>query len=119
MNTRDEIHAVHLLTEEKIIVASGLQYSSAMAVDAIGMNVLYYEHNNRISMRDIEDEGVKVIMKSEGVIKMAIDWIGRRIFWTDSSSKKILVVNLDGQERRAITNTTKNRRDVAIDSISG
>jgi hypothetical protein len=115
INTWDEIHAVHLLKERAVVEKSG---GDAIAVDTVGMK-LYFEDNRRISMRNISDADVNVIIENTNVEKMAIDWIGRRIFWTQSSPNRIRVANLDGKEERVITNTMRKPRGIAIDSLSG
>ena len=118
MNTGDDIQAVHLSTERQGVVTSGLRYSQSIAIDTVEMK-LYFENNNGIWMREINRVEVKVIIKNANVEKMAIDWIGRRIFWTQSSSKRISVATLDGKERRVLTNTVRTPRGIAIDSTSG
>ena len=118
MNAGDDIKVVHLSTEKKGVVTSGPQYSEAIAIDTVEMK-LYFENNNGIWMREINHVEAKVIIKNANVYKMAIDWIGRRIFWTESSSKRISVATLDGKERRVLTNTIRNPRGIAIDSTSG
>ena len=119
MNTGYDIKAVHLSTQKKGFLTGGLGGSSkGMAIDTVEMK-LYFEKNNGIWMREINRIEVKVIIKNANVEKMAIDWIGRRIFWTESSSKWISVATLDGKERRVLTNTVRNPRGIAIDSTSG
>ena len=119
MNTGDDIKAVHLSTGKKGVITGGLEGSSkAMAIDTVEMK-LYFEKNNGIWMREINRVEVKVIIKNANVEKMAIDWIGRRIFWTESSSKWISVATLDGKERGVLTNTVRTPRGIAIDSTSG
>ena len=119
MNTGYDIKAVHLSTQKRGFLTGGLRGSSkAMAIDTVEMK-LYFEKNNGIWMREINRIEVKVIIKNANVEKMAIDWIGRRIFWTESSSKWISVATLDGKERRVLTNTVGTPRGIAIDSTSG
>ena len=118
MNTLNDIQTVHLSTERKGVVTSGLRSSESIAVDTVEMK-LYFENNNGIWMREINRVEVKVIIKNANVYKMAIDWIGRRIFWTEYSFKRISVATLDGKERRVLTNTISYPRGIAIDSTSG
>ena len=88
MNTWDDIKAVHLSTEKKGVLTDGLGGSSkAMAIDTVEMK-LYFEKNNGIWMREINRVEVKVIIKNANVEKMAIDWIGRRIFWTEYNPRR-------------------------------
>ena len=119
MNTGYVIKAVHLSTQKKGFLTGGPRGSiKAMAIDTVEMK-LYFENNNGIWMREINRIEVKVIIKNANVEKMAIDWIGRRIFWTESSSNWISVATLDGKERRVLTNTVRTPHGIAIDSTSG
>ena len=77
-----------------------------MAID-MKNEKLYFEDNNTISSANLDGTGVEVIIKNANVDKMAIDWIGRRIFWTQSSYPfGISVANLNGKERRLLINTS-------------
>ena len=80
---------------------------------------IYFENNSHISRVYNNGTNVEVIIKNANVNKMAIDWIGRRIFWTESSSKRISVADLDGKERRVLVNTRKSPRDIEIDATTG
>ena len=118
MNTWDDIKTVHLSTGKIGVLTGGLRGpSKAMAIDTVKMK-LYFEKKNGIWMREINRVELKIIIKNANVEKMAIDWIGRRIFWTESSSNWISVATLDGKERRVLTNTIGTPRGIAIDSTS-
>ncbi|KAG8510408.1 Low-density lipoprotein receptor-related protein 2 [Galemys pyrenaicus] len=43
------------------------------------------------------DLGLKYIMQPKG---LAVDWVGRHIYWSDASSKRIEVAELDGRYRK-------------------
>ena len=118
MNTWNDIKAVHLSTEKNVVLTDGLRSSKAMAIDTVEMK-LYFANSDGIWMREINRVEVKAIIKNANVEKMAIDWIGRRIFWTEFSSKRISVATLDGKETRDLTNTVRTPRGIAIDSTSG
>ena len=76
-----------------------------MAID-IKKEKLYFKNNNGISSANFDGTGVEVIIKNANIQKMAIDWIGRRIFWTQSSRPYgISVANLNGKERRLLIQT--------------
>ena len=127
INTPKKIHAVQLLTKERGIVASGLQFS-ALAVDVVEMK-LYFQNNNGIRARDFNGVDVSVIIENTNVEKMAVDWIGRHIFWTEHSSKwirrkyvvhsGIFVANLDEKKKRKVTSTKEKPNGIAVDPISG
>ncbi len=76
-----------------------------MAID-IKNEKLYFEDNNGISSANLNGTGVEVIIKNANVHKMAIDWIGRRIFWTQSNLNEISVASLNGKERRLLIQTS-------------
>ena len=53
----------------------------------------------------------------EGV---AVDWLSRNMYWTDSGYDRIEVANLDGNNRRVLLNTDMvNPRAIAADPIGG
>ena len=80
---------------------------------------LYYETNSHISRAHINGTNVEVIIKNANAEKIVIDWIGRRIFWTESSSKRISIADLDGKERRVLANAIERPRDIEIDATTG
>ena len=51
---------------------------------------------------------------------MAIDWVGRNIYWTDVKSKRIEVSRLDGSKRKAlITSDLDEPRAIVLDLMRG
>jgi hypothetical protein len=90
-----------------------------MAID-IKNEKLYFEDNNTISSANLDGTGVEVIIKNANIFKMAIDWIGRRIFWTQYSPNGISVANLNGKERRLLIKTSPyTPYSIAVDPIVG
>ena len=90
-----------------------------MAIDTKNEK-LYFEDNNTISSANLDGTGVEVIIKNANIFKMAIDWIGRRIFWTQYSPNGISVANLNGKERRLLINTPPYESfGIAVDPIVG
>ncbi len=88
-----------------------------MAVD-IKNQKLYFEDNNGIYSANLDGTGVQVIIKNANIRKMAIDWIGRRIFWTQYGPNGISVANLNGKERRLLTRLNTSY-GIAMDPIVG
>ncbi len=81
---------------------------------------LYFGENGGISRANLDGTGVEVILKNANVYRMAIDWIGRRIFWTKNPmEKRIFVVNSDGKEKRQLISTEYWARGIAVDSTVG
>ena len=92
-----------------------------MAID-IKNEKLYFADNNNISSRNLDGTGVEVIIKKANIRYgyMAIDWIGRRILWTQHSPYGISVANLNGKERRLLIKTSPYiPHSIAVDPIVG
>ena len=90
-----------------------------MAID-MKNEKLYFKDNNTISSANLDGTGVEVIIKKADVLKMTIDWIGRRIFWTQHSPYGISVANLNGKERRLLIKTSPYwTYSIAVDPIVG
>ncbi|XP_037379377.1 low-density lipoprotein receptor-related protein 2 [Talpa occidentalis] len=84
--------------------------------EGIGLSVVYYtvlgqgpnfgaikraylpnfESSNNNPVVEV-DMGLKYIMQPKG---LAVDWVGRHIYWSDASSKRIEVAELDGRYRK-------------------
>lgn len=57
------------------------------------------------------------LMRSEG---LAIDWVTKKIYWTDSHLKLIEVVNLDGSQRSVLVwNNLDRPRAIVVDPEHG
>ena len=51
---------------------------------------------------------------------VAVDWLSRNIYWTDSGYDRIEVANIDGGNRRVLfNNDLVNPRSVVVDPIGG
>ena len=122
IRSSSEIKAIDLLTHDTTVVFPALKYKRrqhAMAIHTMDMK-LYFGENGGVSRANLDGTGVEVILKNANVYRMAIDWIGRRIFWTKYPwEKRIFVVNLDGKERRQLMNTETHAFGIAVDSTVG
>ena len=112
-----EIHVVHLPTNKRGIVTNEFRFGTVMAVDTIEMK-LYVENSSHIWRKDINGVDASIVVENANPKGMAVDWIGRRIFWAEYISRRISVANLDGKERRVVTSTLGYPRAIAIDSLS-
>jgi len=57
------------------------------------------------------------VMNPDGV---AIDWISRNIFWTDTGTNRIEVARLDGSSRRVIISDELDEpRAIVVDPVNG
>ena len=51
---------------------------------------------------------------------VAVDWLGRNLFWTDSGTDRIEIARLDGSSRRVlISEDLDEPRSIALDPING
>ena len=78
---------------------------------------LYFQNGNNVSRANYDGSGVQMILQdlNATVYSMAIDWIGRRIFWTANSPRSgIFVAKLDGKEKRKLVLNTSIVEPLAI-----
>ena len=120
IRSASEIEAVDLLTHDVTRVADKLGNGNGLAID-IKERILYFgDGNGSLSKANFDGSGRKVILKNAKVYNMAIDWIGRRIFWTkDPRERRIFVVNMDGKHERTLTSTQTSPLGIAVDPNVG
>ena len=116
--SHSEIHAIDLLTHDKTGVISGLKDSKTIAIDMVDMK-LYFDDNKDISKANLDGSDVELIIKKANPNKMAIDWIGRRIFWTHNASYGISVADLNGSNRNWLIKLSSWANGIAIDPVNG
>ena len=78
---------------------------------------LYFQDGSGISRFNLDDEDicVEVIAKETTASDIAIDWLGRRIFWTEHIEKRIFRANLNGKERSVLVKATGKPYGIALD----
>ena len=122
IRSRYEIEAVDLLTHDVTRVADRLGNGNGigLAID-IKERILYFgDGNGSLSKANFDGSDRKVIFKNAKVYMMAIDWIGRRIFWTKYPwERRIFVVNVDGKHARTLTSTQATTFGIAVDPNVG
>ena len=115
-----EIEAVDLLTHDVTRVVDKLGNGYGLAIDIKEKKLYFGDGNGSLSKANFDGSVRKVISKNAKVYKMAIDWIGRRIFWTkNSGEKRIFVVNMDGKLERTLTSTQAEPWEIAVDPNVG
>ena len=124
IRSASEIKAVDMLTHDATRVADrlgfGNDFNGGLGIDIKGKKLFFGDGNGSLSKANFDGSGRKVILKNAKVYKMAIDWIGRRIFWTKYPwEKRIFVVNMDGKHERALTSTKEVPLDIAVDPNVG
>ena len=124
IRSTSEIKAVDMLTHDTTRVADrlgfGNGFNAGLAIDIKGKKLYFGDGNGSLSKANFDGSGRKVILKNAKVHKMAIDWIGRRIFWTKYPyGKRIFVVNMDGKHERTLTSTPDWVFGIAVDPNVG
>ena len=112
------MHAINLVTGKSAVVVTGLRYTPTMAIDIVEKK-LYYESGNDISKTKFDGTAVELILTNVNARHMTIDWVGRRIIWTDGQQRYIFVANLDGKQSRVLTTTINKPYDIAVDPNVG
>ena len=91
----------------------------AMDIDTVD-NKLYFQDGNSISRFSLHNDiCVEVFAKDATAHDMAIDWVDRRIIWTEHAEKRIFKANLNGKERSVLAHTTGKPYGIAIDPLQG
>jgi hypothetical protein len=116
IKSKSEIHAIDLTTLNTTVVIGGLERGT-MVIDTVDNN-LYIADNNSISRVDLDDQDmcVEVILQNVSPVDMAVNWIQRRLYWTEYSKKQIFVATLDGENRTVLMNTTSYPSGIAMDA---
>ena len=112
------IHAINLVTGKSAVVVAGFGNTLTMAFDSVEKK-LYYESGNDISRAKFDGTATEVILTNVNARHMTIDWIGRRIIWTDVQQRYIFAANLDGTQSRVLTTTINKPYDIAVDPNLG
>uniref|UniRef100_A0A665WA41 EGF-like domain-containing protein n=1 Tax=Echeneis naucrates TaxID=173247 RepID=A0A665WA41_ECHNA len=98
----------------RLVDAEGLRGESAIVVsdleDAAAVDFLYAE--GLIFWTDVSEEAIKqthwnqssnlVVSGLDSPDGLACDWLGRKLYWTDSETNRIEVANLDGTSRKVL-----------------
>ncbi|CAB4005261.1 Hypothetical predicted protein [Paramuricea clavata] len=118
INNYSGIDAIDLLTHDKTVVIPGLKDNKRMSIDTVEMK-LYFRNGSSISRANLDGTGVEVFLQNVEVWKMEIDWMRRRIFWISNADWRIYVTNLEGKEKRPLTETGLWNWEIAVDPTVG
>ncbi|CAB4014206.1 Hypothetical predicted protein, partial [Paramuricea clavata] len=116
LNTTVSTLNTTVATLNTTVVISGLARGT-MEIDTVENN-LYIADNNSISRINLDDHDmcVEVILQNVSADDMAINWIEKRLYWTEYSKKQIYVANLDGENRTVLMNTKSYPSSIAMDA---
>ena len=125
-SNREDIRILRYCNHDKkneTTVLQGLE--SAIALD-------YYFQGQLVFWTDVSAEEIKrthlgsgktEIVASLGLMRpegLAVDWIGKKLYWTDSENNRIEVSNLDGSFRKVLFwKDVDQPRAISLDPISG
>ena len=141
IRSASEINAIDVLTHDSSLVVKDVKDSWGLAFDIKDKKVYFGDEDGSLSKANFDGSDRKVILKNAKVYKMAIDWVGRRIFWTKTtrsmhrigmnvdglmieralqvSQKRIFVVNMDGKHERMLKSLQEEPYGIAVDPNVG
>ena len=103
-------------------ILGGLDYVVPLGVDTVDKHIYFGEHTLGRIYRSNYDGSSKTLIMDEvvNVEGVAIDWIGRKMYWTTYKSETIEVATLDGKYRKVLINAgLEYPRCMAVDPIAG
>jgi DNA-binding beta-propeller fold protein YncE len=114
IKSKSEIHAIDLTTLDTTVIIGGIA-GRTMDIDTVD-NKLYIADNNSISRVNLDDMCVEVILQNVSVRDMAIDWLARRLFWTEYLEKQIFVADLGDKKKSVFIKRTSYPSGIAFDA---
>ena len=118
VKSMNEIKSIDLLTVDTTDVVRGLKKGYSMAIDNVE-GKLYFVNGTRILWSNLDGTNPKIVLKKADPFEMTIDWLRRRIFWTQSEKQNILVANFNGNYERVLKITQYKPEFIAVDPIAG
>lgn len=103
-------------------VMVGLRSVVALDWDSVENKIYYGDHSLREMYRvDMDGRNKELLMTNVGMVEgIAVDWVGRSIYWTSYTSEQIEVATLDGKYRKVLINTgLEFARGMALDPGEG
>uniref|UniRef100_A0A8C5AM25 Low density lipoprotein receptor-related protein 8, apolipoprotein e receptor n=1 Tax=Gadus morhua TaxID=8049 RepID=A0A8C5AM25_GADMO len=124
---RHEIRRLDLQKSEYTQVVSALKNAVALDVDVASGTMFWCDlYQRRIYSASISQAGDpsqqltlvdSALQAPEG---LAVDWVHRNIYWTDSGNKSISVATADGRRRKVLVSTELSEpRSIAVDPRHG
>ena len=112
------IMAVDLTTLDTTVVINGKQNIWTLDIDTTHKKMYLAERYEEIRRANYDGTYEESVVKNVKTHGLAIDWIGRRIFWTEYHKFTINVATLDGKDSRTLIETPWPY-DIAIDPNEG
>ncbi|XP_065055467.1 low-density lipoprotein receptor-related protein 4-like isoform X1 [Rhopilema esculentum] len=124
ISSRYDIRNAEMNGKDKRLVVSGLRGGSGLDID-VASGYIYWSEliGETISRARIDGKGgFEVVLKGIGDPQgLAIDWIGRKIYWTDEKVKIVAVSEMHGGNKMDLVAlaSTSEPRAIACHPISG
>ncbi|KAK1897032.1 Low-density lipoprotein receptor-related protein 8, partial [Dissostichus eleginoides] len=113
---RHEIRRIDLLKSEYTQVVPTLKNAVALDVD-VSTNKMFCAYINKASDPSQQVTLIDSLNSPEG---LAVDWVHKNIYWTDSGNKSISVATGDGRKRKVLIATELSEpRAIAVDPHQG
>ncbi|KAM4050039.1 very low-density lipoprotein receptor isoform 1-T1 [Anomaloglossus baeobatrachus] len=123
---RRDIRKIGLERKEYIQLVEQLRNTVALDADISGQSLFWADTIQKsifrasVDSRDSIGRHIKVIDGLYSPASIAVDWVYKNIYWTDTGLKTISVSNLDGIKRKVLFNSgLKDPSSIAVDPISG
>ncbi|XP_078263776.1 low-density lipoprotein receptor-related protein 8 [Rhinoraja longicauda] len=122
-----DIRMINLLKKEYTRLVSSLKNVVSLDVDVEENKIywidLYYKMIYSAPVDKGSDPSQHVHLIEQGLLIpecLAIDWIHKNIYWTDSGTKSISVATIDGTKKKTLIHTElENPRAIVVDPIQG
>ena len=120
-NTINSINLLAGKTASSVVVQDiGKVIVIAMDVED---NYIYWSDfwGGTIKRMDLQTNIKENVTKGVGKVGgIAIDWISKDIFWTDTRNNRIEMAKVDGSDRKILFDRDIDKpRDIAVDSVNG
>ena len=116
--SKNEIKSIDLLTVDTTDVVRGLKFRSSIVIDNVE-GKLYFKNDSKILRSNLDGTNSEIVVKKADLFDMTIDWLRRRIFWTQPNNRNVLVANLNENNERVLKRTQYWPAYIAVDPIMG
>ncbi|XP_067893601.1 low-density lipoprotein receptor-related protein 8-like isoform X2 [Heterodontus francisci] len=122
-----DIRMINLMKKEYTRLVSTLKNVVALDVDVEANSIywidLYYKEICSAPLDKASDSSQHIhLIKQDLHIPegLAIDWVHKNVYWTDSGTKSISMATADGTKRKTLINTDLDKpRAISVDPIRG
>ncbi|KAL4660098.1 low-density lipoprotein receptor-related protein 8-like isoform X2 [Arapaima gigas] len=124
---RHEIRRIDLIKRDYTQVVPMLKNAVALDVDVSANKMywcdLFYRKIFSVNINKASDSSQQVTLIDSAIYSpggLALDWVHKNLYWTDSGDKSISVTTVDGKKRRVLINTELSEpRAIAVDPKQG